>query len=672
LKTTTQKLQIILGSHIHVPYGAGDEEFERACCLRLKPFVSALYRFPQIQGTLHYSGSLLTWVDRVYPECTMSIDQMVSRKQVELLGGGFYEPQFSFIPLQDKIGQVEMLTTYLRKRFGKKPQGCWLPALSWEQNLVGPLSSCGMLYTFLEEDQFRKAGLLGEDLYTPCLSEDQGKLISVFPVSRSLGDLFAPGKEEAALFLNALKKLSAQLPDSGSRVVSVFPDPCRAIQSEGEAELYWRRFFQGLSDSLTLFDFTTPGRFIKGKGGFRKAYFPGSSDHQYLADFPAANGIYAKMIFSRTLINQLRGDKSRKRTALEELWKAQGYDAFRPAESGGIYRGDLRKSAYRSLLEAEKITRETGAFIPCLLNFDFDLDNQDEYLFQGERINCYIHQEGASVFELDYLPRSWNYLDTFVRHRSGKSEKSEKFEKSGNPGNQENQENPGKPGACLCRGSSFSDLIIPAPDTAEFPPPFPAEGRNLKELLGGREKEIRYCGDERFQEVDMDKTRGKVCFVLPETERGPFRSIRVEKTYQLRKDTLSVTYTLINRGEGEERFFFTPVLTLSFPGEGDAYQRIFVNGAALPAGKARGRDTPSAITGVDTLKFQDLKNETIISLGATKPFDGWVCPVYYRIPGGADSPAQDSYQSTCIVPLFTTRLSPEESQTFTVSLKFAH
>jgi hypothetical protein len=589
----------------------------------------------------------------------MSIDQMVSRKQVELLGGGFYEPQFSLIPLQDKIGQVEMLTTYLRKRFGKKPQGCWLPALSWEQNLVGPLSSCGMLYTFLEEDQFRKAGLSGEDLYAPCLSEDQGKLISVFPVSPSLGELFTPG-EDAAPFLNALKKLAAQ-PGDDSRVVSVFPDPCRSLESEEEAELYWRRFFQSVSDSPALFDFTTPGRFIKGKGGFQKACFPGSLDHQYLIDFPAANGIYAKMIFSRTLINQLRGDKSRKRTALEELWKAQGYDAFRPAESGGVYRGDLRRAAYRSLLEAEKITRETGAFIPCLLNFDFDLDNEDEYLFQGERINCYIHREGASVFELDYLPRSWNYLDTFTRHRSG------------------------KPGECLCRGAGFSDLImpampvtpiIPAPDTAEATdtaaPPFPAAGRSLKEILGGREKEIRYCGDERFREPDLDKTRGKVRFVLPEAEQGPFRSIQVEKTYQLRKDTLSVAYTLSNRGEGEEHFSFTPALTLSFPGEGEDYQRIFVNGAAIPAGKAKGQGLPAAIHGVEALKFQDLKNETVITLGATRPFDGWLCPVYHRIPGDTNSPDRDSYQSTCIVPLFTTRLSAGESQTLTLSLKFAH
>jgi hypothetical protein len=620
LKNTAQKLQIILGSHVHVPFGAGEGEFERAYSLKLKPFISALYKFPQIQGTLHYSGALLSWVDRVYPECTMSIDDLVSRKQVELLGGGFYEPQFTLIPLQDKIGQVEMLTTYLRKRFGKKPQGCWLPALGWEQNLVGPLLSCGMAYTFLGEDRFRLAGLSGGDLYAPCLSEDQGKLISVFPVSRSLEALFNP-EEGAIPFLKALSKLAGELSDASSRVAAVFPDPCGAMNSSGEAELYWHCFFQGLSDSLESFDFTTPGRFIKGRGGFRRAYFPGSMERQYLIDYPGANGIYAKMVFSHMLINQLRGDKARKHTAREELWKAQGYDAFCPAESGGVYRGDLRKSAFRSLLEAEKITRENGSFIPCLMNFDFDLDNEDEYLFQGERINCYVRLEGAGLFELDYLPRSWNYLDTLAHDRG--------------------------------RPFGFSDLILP-----------PSSGAGeAGEILEG--PEIRRCAAERFMVGDMDKTRCKASFILSERDQGPFRSIRLEKGYQLRKDTLTVNYSIRNTGEGEENFRFVPVVELSFPGDGEEYQRVFAGGGILPV-----LPEGALLAGVKSLKFQDIKNETILTLEADKLFEGRIAPVYCRIPGEESGPG--AYQSTRVIPLFSVRLPAGESWKLSLSLKFTN
>jgi hypothetical protein len=569
----------------------------------------------------------------------MSIDEMVSRRQVELLGGGFYEPQFSLISLQDKIGQVELFTTYLRKRFGKKPQGCWLPGFSWEQNFVNPLSSCGMAYTFLGEASFRLAGFTGADLYAPCLSEDQGKTIVVFPVSLSLAELFTPQEEAAAPFLNALENLAQDLPDAGSRVVTVFPDPCRDMASSGEAELYWHSLFQGLADSRSRFNFTTPGRFIRGRVGLQKAYFPSSTERRYLVDFPEANGLYAKMMFSHRLINQLRGDKPRKQTAREELWKAQGYDAFCPTESGGVYRGDLRRSAYRSMLEAEKITRETGAFVPRLMNFDFDLNNEDEYLLQGEWINCYIRQEGAGVFELDYLPRSWNYMDIFSRCP---------WETNRNP---------------LSRRAGFSELIAgdlqnSSGDAGSGEPAAPEEAL----VAGGAP--IRRCYNERFQLRDMDKTRCRVGFVLPERESGPFGSIMMEKRYHLRKDTLTVAYTLSSREGLEENFRFIPFVDLSFAGDGEDQQRLFADGAALSlAAKA-----PRKLERVQTLKFQDLENEAVINLNSDKAFDGWIIPHYCPVPSGPPA----LYQSTCVAPLYRVRLGPGESWTLNLSVKFTH
>ncbi len=176
------RIKLILGSHAHVPYGSNTAEFENVYMNLLRPFVTSLYRYPGIQAVLHYSGVLLHWVERSHPELFMLINDMIARKQAEILGGGFYEPMLPIIPLQDKIGQIEMLTTYIRKQFGKRPQGCWIPGFAWEQGLVSPLVSCGMGFTFLGKRQFTLAG--GND--APCICEDQGKLITVFPVSQSI------------------------------------------------------------------------------------------------------------------------------------------------------------------------------------------------------------------------------------------------------------------------------------------------------------------------------------------------------------------------------------------------------------------------------------------------------------------------------------------------------
>jgi hypothetical protein len=644
------KLHIIVGSHFHVPYGAGEREFEKVYALRLRPFISSLFKFPKIQGTLHCSGTLLNWLERMYPGFLIFIEDLVSAKQLEILGGGFYEPLFSVIPQQDRIGQVELLTTYLRKRFGKKPQGCWIPAMDWEQSLVASLASCGMAYTFLSESQFVLAGLSGSDLCSPCISEDQGKLIAVFPVLGRTGEPAWNNRPRAAL-----EKIAAALPAHGDWVVSVFPGPGRTLpENPGEpggpeeAELFWQEFFGELSSCASFLEFTSPGRYLKGRRGLSRACFPNSMEgggrgdrlflRQYLLEYPEANGIYSKMIFSHTLANQLRGDKPRKRTALEELWKAQGIDVFYPAESGGIYCPCIRRSAYKALLEAEKITREAEDFIPSLMNFDFDFDNEIEYLFRGEWINCYIRLLGASVFELDYLPNSWNYLDTFERPSPG-------------------------PGGSRNRKAAFADRLLPA----DFSP---------RDILSGRNEGTRNCGEERFELREMDKARGRVSFYLPPSPAessggGPFHALALEKSYQLHRDTLTVSYTLSNPGRDEAAFLFVSSIDLSFPGEGENFVRI-LKGAAVLKPDARdaalGKDVLAA-RDAELLKFQDIKNEAIINLGADRPFDAWIFP---RRTAPETRPGPGFYQSSCVEPVFPGTLKPGESWKLTVTLKFTH
>jgi hypothetical protein len=605
----------ILGSHYHIPLGADDEEFERLYARKLKPFLSALNQFPQIEAVLHYSGVLLHWLERAHPAFFMLIDDLISRKQIELLGGGFYEPMTPLLPLPDKIGQIELLTTYLRKQFSKKPQGCWLPALAWEQDLAGALNNCGMLYTFLDEKQFSLAEIPAEK---PCITEYQGKILTIFPISTGLSASFA--EKKASFVIEDL--LSCKNRENREKnLFCVFLDSV-FMENETSEEDRYHIFFEELARFEEKIDFTTP-RKIYNEGWSRiKTYFPASmrvdgqseprleTPRRFLIDYPEANYLYAKMIFTNALINQLHGDKSRKRTAREEIWKAQVYDAFCPVKGGGIYLQSVRKSAYRALLEAEKISRESRRFTPSLTVFDFDLDGREEFLFQEEQINCYIKPSSADVFELDYLPKVWNYLDTF------------------SPPD-------GKEGKKVKR-SAWTDIF--APDSFQ----------NFAEAEAEREK-IRFCKNEIFEVIDIDKTHQKVCFRLPANESAPYGRIVMQKTYQLRKNTLSIHYLLVNTGEYTERFAFIPSVDLSFAGEGDAFLRIFKLNADIKESMDGGAEQVSGV------KLQDMKNEVIISIVADKLFDVAISPVRTFSEDG-----RGAYQSTNILPIKRISLEPEE------------
>ena len=634
-----RKLSLILGAYGHLPSGAEEAEFEALYEREIKPLVQALNNFPRINAVFHYSGVILYWIERRHPEVFMLLEDLLSRKQAEFLGGGFYNPMLPLLPQADKIGQIEMLTTYLRRHFGKKPQGCWFQASAWEQSMVGALNSCGMNYAFLEDRQFSAAGIKTNEagLFSPCITEDQGKLITVFPIAGGLSRELRLNPPTAVL--GALLEKSRNWDRATCKDFFAMVCPFGQEATPGGEMFSCESFLQELSSADPWIEFTTPSKVFKNLKGLKKVYFPGawadtkadSETHpahprQFLAEYPEAGGIYAKMIYVHTLINnQLRGDKTRKRTALEELWKAQDSSLFRlDADTPGLFHAPLRKAAYHALIEAEKITREKGKFTPALSFFDFDLDGEGEYIFQGEAINCCIKSCGAGIFELDYLPAGWNYLDTLS---SG-----------------------GAPGL-LAAGSpcqlrrAFVDWLAPPESLVDSAGP--------QGIPGGR-----FCGFEEYEVSDTDRVRRRLAFSLPPHEGVPFGEIKIEKTWQLKKSSLVLEYVLRNTGAKQSSFVFCPQIDLSFAGEGEGFLRIL-------AQRGGGKDTIGAgsVRDVKELEFQDIKNEALITIEASRAFDARIFHIRLGLQG------REEYQSTCIMPFFSVSLDATKSWKATFSLE---
>jgi hypothetical protein len=565
--------KLILCFHEHLGAGVKDKAFEEQYSGRIKPILSCLNENPEIPAALHFSGTLLEWLERKKPECLLLIGDLVSRKQVEPLGGGYYEPILPILPPSDKIGQIELLSICLRRLFGKRPQGCFLPFMIWEQSLTGALHTSGMGYTFLSEEQFRAAGIAEEELRWPRLAEDQGKLVTVIPALSALPDLAAhsPPCRLAAFF---------------PRFTRDEPSPSHpAAETEGEV----RRFFDGIKRGLTekRFELSLPGKALRQTGPLQRAYFPNSADaaflggegictqpRGFLARHRGANSLYAKMLFTNTLIHQLRGDKQRKKNAQEELWKAQDADAFRPA---GNACSAARRQAWKALLQAERVTRDKTNFSPALLVFDLDLDGQNECLFQDKNANFYIRPAGAAIFEMDYLPKGWNYL--------------------------------------AADGGAFSDWLLSRETDAEKLRAGPRRGTSHS----GYAVEERYCGDELY-DFTVDRGRAGAVFRLAPREGVPFGGVEIEKRYTLEEGDLSLSYILTNRGKALD-FDFIPRIELAFTSR-------YTVAAPHPAGKAeparlftQGPDAPAAV-GIRDFEAIDAKN-TAAGLSSDTAFDLW-------------------------------------------------
>ncbi|MDR0663485.1 MAG: DUF1926 domain-containing protein [Spirochaetaceae bacterium] len=618
-------LTLILGIHYHISNGAGYSLFERVYKDKIRPVLSSLYKFPKIPAVLHFSGSLWYWIERNHSELFMLITDMIHRKQIELLGGGFYEPMIPLINYKDKVGHIEMLTTYLRKHFGKRTQGCLLPALAWESSMPSILSSCNIAYTFLDESYFFAAGVNKEYIYKPYITEDKGKLVKVFPVSRHFDHDM--GKNARRAFERMLSLTPGQ-----NRIISVFP-PCF---NNGDADQITETsafdFLSELSDYEDRIDFSLPSRFIKNLTYLQKIYFPQKAAKQFLIEYPETNHLYAKMVFVRALIDQIRGDKIRKRRAYEELWKAQGCDLYREERQGAVNQAIIRNAAYQALLEAENITRDHNGFIQSLMAFDFDFDGVNEYVFQSAEVNCFICATGANIFELDYLSRPWNY---------------------------------GSVSSINGRRYSFRDMIAP-PDFSPL------------DIVNKNYSRVRLCGDEHYEVTAMDRQRCRVSFKLPAGAGAHFSEIEIEKTFNLNKNELYVTYGITNRDSGTADFTFMPELNLAFSRDSENGLRIFSYGEYNSFSDHSEKQSVKAVDGEDALfvsdasaiDFQDIDNEVIINLSASFPFDAWI----FSESGAAGliPPASARYQSSRVMVRKLVSLEAGASYTIKFTLGFHH
>ncbi len=117
------------------------------------------------------------------------------------------------------------------------------------------------------------------------------------------------------------------------------------------------------------------------------------------------------MVYVHLLVSSLRGDKYKKKSAYDDLWKAQNWLGFLGGEDAKAVAFHRQKS-FAALLNAEALLRDRANFQSSLTSQDFDLDGINEFLFQGKSYNLYVDCLGGQVFEWDFLDRPWNYIDS--------------------------------------------------------------------------------------------------------------------------------------------------------------------------------------------------------------------------------------------------------------------
>jgi alpha-amylase len=454
-------LRFVFALHNHQPVGNFGGVFEGAYRDTYWPFVELLEHYPEIPISLHTSGPLMEWLVEHKPEYIERLRRFVGRGQVEIIGGGFYEPILPMIPARDRVGQIRTYTTYLEGLFSTRIRGMWIPERVWEQHLVSDIVAAGIEYTVLDDYHFKQTGLDEHQLFGYYLSEDDGRLLRIFPGSERMRYLIPYRHPDEALAY--FGEVASRNPDA----VIVFADDGEKLGSWPESHRHcyqdgwlWR-FFDALRNARSWVRFCTFSQALDETPPVGRVYVPDCSyremtewalpvpkqvayqtltrdlqhDHRwgeiqrfqrggywrnFKAKYPETQEMYARMLQVSQRAQELEQAAPDLVTrAREELYRAQCNCAWWHGTFGGLYLPHLRSAVYQHLITAENMLLDTGYRTEDWLDAqvdDLNLDGQPEVCLSNQRLAAYFNpQSGGSLYELDLRAIKHNLLATLSR-----------------------------------------------------------------------------------------------------------------------------------------------------------------------------------------------------------------------------------------------------------------
>ena len=175
------KVQFIFGIHNHQPVGNFDHVFQHACDHSYLPFLQVLEKYPDISMAFHFSGSLIEWLEANREDVLELFKKLVERGNIEVLGGGFYEPILAMIPEADQIGQIQKMNAWAKARLNYEIKGNWLTERVWEPHLTLSLNKADIDYMIVDDYHFLASGADPENLGGYYYTEQEEKSSVFFP-----------------------------------------------------------------------------------------------------------------------------------------------------------------------------------------------------------------------------------------------------------------------------------------------------------------------------------------------------------------------------------------------------------------------------------------------------------------------------------------------------------
>lgn len=468
-----KSVALLLGVHAHQPVGNFTHVLNDAHLRCYSPFLHVLYRYPDFHFAIHSSGWLMDYLLQHYPQDLQLLKEMVARGQAELFGAGYTEPVLAAIPSCDRVGQITMLSDYLKKKFGQVPQGAWLTERVWESTVVPALVDAGVKYVTVDDYHFMCTGKQASELNGFYTTEEDGRKLDLYPISEALRYRvpFASAHE----VVNYLEGLA----DESGQAAAVYFDDIEkfGIWPETYHWVYEKEWLKDFIEGVLASRIIRPMRYCdyhaqartrgvvylptasysemnewtlpvpaahhyadmverekqEGRWEISKPFVRGGIWRNFFMRFPESNWMHKRVLALSQRFHTLP-EKKKSPAMLHELYQAQANDAYWHGLFGGLYLPHLRRAIYNAIVALE-VMLDAVEPRPTREAVDLDLDGLDEVFIHNAELQAVVRMDGsAAVCELDSYRLRHNFGDTLMRqveHYHRKVNASNSHEHSG-------------------------------------------------------------------------------------------------------------------------------------------------------------------------------------------------------------------------------------------------
>jgi 4-alpha-glucanotransferase/alpha-amylase len=461
-------ISLLLGVHAHQPAGNFAAVLEEAHERCYGPFLRTLHRYPEFRFAAHFSGWLLDWLLEHHPQDMALLKEMVARGQVELFGAGDCEPVLAAIPHRDRIGQINVLTDKLQRRFGARVEGAWLTERVYVPTVVPALADCGMKYVTVDDYHFLCTGKMAEELDGFYTTEEDGRHIDLFPISEQLRYRlpFSPAAEAVAYLENLAREgHHAAVYFDDIEKFGIWPETWEWVYEKGWLEQFiegvlasplirtetYRDFhsrgttrgiiYLPTTSYVEMNEWTLPApaaaiydelvEHEKRTGRYErtKPFVRGGIWKNFFMRYPESNWMHKRMLALSDRLaalpavtegNPTEGSakpsgRGRTTALTEPLYRAQANDAYWHGLFGGLYLPHLRREVWRNLVALEAALDAVAPRPPLVIS-DQDFDGVSELFLGNADVQAVVKLDAhAALCELDAYALAHNFGDVLTQ-----------------------------------------------------------------------------------------------------------------------------------------------------------------------------------------------------------------------------------------------------------------